>query len=163
MRSAGAISGLARSTDLMISNATHGVELKALVMDQLETFRPTDTARVRVAGPEVRLDSQSAQVMGMVIHELATNASKYGAFSDVKGRLDVNWTLEDELVRFVWREKDVAMKKPPERKGFGSIVLERILGISLGAELDRVMHDDGIEWSFSIPLEKLQGGFENRI
>ena len=156
------VSGLARSTDLMISNATHGVDLKALVLDQLETFRPTDHARVRVAGPEVRLDSQSAQVMGMVIHELATNASKYGAFSDVKGRLDVSWSLEDQLVRFIWREREVAMKGTPKRKGFGSIVLERILGISLGADLERIMHEDGIEWSFSIPLEKLQGGFEHR-
>ncbi len=155
------ISGLARSTDLMITNTTHGVDLKALVIDQLETFRPAEAGRVKVAGPEVRLDSQSAQVMGMAMHELSTNAAKYGAFSDLKGRLDVSWTLEDGLVRFVWRERDVVLKDVPERKGFGSIVLERILGISLGAELAREMHDDGIEWTFSIPLEKLQGDFEN--
>ena len=156
------ISGLARSTDLMITNATQGVDLKALVVDQLETFRPTDPTRVQVKGPEVRLDSQSAQVMGMAVHELSTNASKYGAFSDVKGRLEVSWTLEDEIVRFVWRERDVEMKSRPDRKGFGSIVLERILGISLGAHLERSMHADGIEWIFSIPLDKLQGGFDKR-
>lgn len=153
------ISGLARSTDLMITNTTHGVDLKALVIDQLETFRPTDPNRVRVAGPELRLDSQSAQVLGMAMHELSTNASKYGAFSGVKGKLEVGWSLGDGFVRFVWREREVEMKSVPERKGFGSIVLERILGISLGAELERIMHDDGIEWVFRIPLEKLQGGF----
>jgi len=157
------ISGLARSTDLMITNATQGVDLKALVADQLETFRPRDPERVHVRGPEVRLDSQSAQVMGMAIHELSTNASKYGAFSGPEGRLDVDWTVEDEIVRFVWREREVDLKVRPERKGFGSIVLERILGISLGAELHREMHEDGIEWTFSVPIEKLQGGFDKRV
>ncbi|HET7413724.1 MAG TPA: sensor histidine kinase [Pararhizobium sp.] len=154
------VSGLARSTDLMISNAKQGVDLGALVADQLETFRPSDPTRVHVKGPEVRLDSQSAQVMGMAIHELSTNAAKYGAFSGLTGTLDVTWTVESEFVRFVWRERGVELEERPERKGFGSIVLERILGVSLGAELERTLHDDGIEWTFTIPLDKLRGEIE---
>lgn len=156
------VSGLARSTDLMIANATHGVDLGALVSDQLETFRPSDPTRVRVKGPEVRLDSQAAQVMGMAIHELSTNAAKYGAFSGSEGVVDISWTIADEAVRFVWRERGVELSERPERKGFGSIVLERILGISLGAELERTMHDDGIEWVFTVPLEKLHSSLETR-
>lgn len=156
------VSGLARSTDLMITNATQGVDLGILVSDQLETFRPSDPTRVSVKGPEVRLDSQAAQVMGMAIHELSTNAAKYGAFSGTEGIVDINWRLEGDAVRFVWRESGVQIDDRPERKGFGSIVLERILGMSLGAELERVMHDDGIEWRFLIPLEKLHSALTPR-
>ncbi|MGN6548545.1 MAG: sensor histidine kinase [Pararhizobium sp.] len=156
------VAGLARSTDLMITNANQGVDLGILVSDQLETFRPTDPTRVRVKGPEVRLDSQAAQVMGMAIHELSTNAAKYGAFSGTEGVVDISWRVADDAVRFVWRESGVEIDDRPERKGFGSIVLERILGMSLGAELERVMHDDGIEWIFSIPLEKLHSALGPR-
>jgi len=154
------VSGLARSTDLMITNATQGVDLGILVSDQLETFRPSDPTRVRVKGPEVRLDSQAAQVMGMAIHELSTNAAKYGAFSGEEGVLDISWRIDDDAVQFVWRERGVKLVERPERKGFGSIVLERILGISLGADLRRTMHEDGIEWAFSVPMEKLHNSLD---
>lgn len=156
------VSGLARSTDLMITNATQGVDLGILVSDQLETFRPSDPTRVHIKGPEVRLDSQAAQVMGMAIHELSTNAAKYGAFSGAEGVVDINWTIVEDALRFVWRERGVDLVERPERKGFGSIVLERILGISLGADLKRTMHDDGIEWIFTVPMEKLHSALDER-
>ncbi|TPW26108.1 sensor histidine kinase [Pararhizobium mangrovi] len=157
------VAGLARSTDLMISNATQGVDLATLVADQIETFRPSEPERVVIAGPEIRLDAQSAQVLGMAIHELATNAAKYGAFAGAEGLVEVTWTLEDETVRFDWRERQVPISAVPERKGFGSVVLERILGISLGAELERTMHDDGIEWVFLVSVDKLRDGIDRRI
>lgn len=152
------IAGLARSTDLMIANAAQGVDFRELAQNQLQPFTPDDPQRVHLSGPPVRLDAQVSQTLGMALHELATNATKYGALANASGMIDLQWSVSDGMFVFVWREKgaDIA---PPEgggvRKGFGTMVLERMLGMALDAKLERIMHDDGIEWRVEIPDEKL--------
>ncbi|MCD2184009.1 sensor histidine kinase [Rhizobium sp. GN54] len=153
------VAGLARSTDLMIAHAAQGVELAELARNQLKPFAPDDAARVHIDGPSIRLDSQTAQTFGMALHELATNASKYGAFANDRGRVDLTWSIDDDRLALVWRERGADIEKPadgPQRKGFGSIVLERMLGMALQAELERQMHADGIEWRVRIPLSQLR-------
>ncbi len=153
------VAGLARSTDLMIAHAAQGVELAELARNQLKPFTPDDAARVRIVGPSVRLDSQTAQTLGMALHELATNASKYGAFANDRGTVDLSWSIADDRLALVWRERGADIEPPaegPERKGFGSLVLERMLGMALQAELERLMHADGIEWRVWIPLSQLR-------
>ncbi|WP_246723687.1 sensor histidine kinase [Rhizobium sp. ARZ01] len=152
------LAGLARSTDLMIANTALGVALEELARNQLKPFVPDDPARVRMSGPLVRLGSQASQTLGMALHELATNAAKHGAFSNARGIVEFSWAVEGERLNLVWRESGVNLD--PERteappKGFGSVVLERMIGIAMDAELERRMHADGIEWRFSIPLSKL--------
>ncbi|MFD1329922.1 sensor histidine kinase [Mycoplana ramosa] len=153
------LAGLARSTELMITNATLGVDLAELADNQLKPFLPIEPGRVRVSGPPVRLDSQASQTLGMALHELATNAAKHGAFANDRGIVALSWALEGDRLSLVWREScadfepDLAETQP---KGFGSVVLERMLGIAMGAEMERRMHADGIEWRFSIPLSKLK-------
>lgn len=153
------VAGLARSTDLMIANAAQGVELTELAGNQLQPFTPGDADRVRIAGPSIRLDSQTAQTLGMALHELATNASKYGAFANDRGIVDLSWSIDADRLALVWRERGADIEEPPEgpqRKGFGSLVLERMLGMALQAELERLMHADGIEWRVWIPLSQLR-------
>lgn len=153
------VAGLARSTDLMIAHAAQGVELAELARNQLKPFAPDEANRVRIAGPSVRLDSQTAQTLGMALHELATNASKYGAFANDRGTVDLSWSTADDRLALVWRERGADIETPgegPERKGFGSLVLERMLGMALQAELERLMHADGIEWRVWIPLSQLR-------
>lgn len=160
------VAGLARSTDLMIANAAQGVDLRELATNQMQPFLPDDADRFMLSGPPFRLDAQSSQTLGMALHELATNASKYGAFSQASGKVTLNWRIRGTQLYLNWRETGVEL--PPNadgggRKGFGSVVLERMLGMALGAELERLMHEDGIEWRFVVPLDRLNNSFKDRM
>lgn len=147
------IAGLARSTDLMIANAAQGVDFRELAQNQLQPFTPDDPKRVVLSGPALRLDTESAQTLGMALHELATNATKYGALANTSGVVKLSWSLSDEGIAIRWREEGADIEAPtvPARKGFGTLVLERMLGMALKAELERIMHPDGIEWRINIP------------
>ena len=146
------IMGLARSTDLLLTHGRVGVALGELVERQVSPFSPRDPARVSIAGPEVRLNMQAAQIIGMAVHELSTNAVKYGAFAGDEGSLAVRWTLSDERLDFVWRETVQLPAPVGDRVGFGTTVLKTMVGRSLGAEVERLHHEDGMEWRFAIPL-----------
>ena len=153
------VAGLARSTDLMIANATQGVNLAELARNQLKPFTPDDPDRVRISGPVVLLDPQASQTLGMALHELCTNATKYGALANEKGIVSLSWTTADDALHLVWRESRADIDRAAlaaGRKGYGSIVLERMLGMALDAKLERIDHADGIEWQVTIPLARLR-------
>jgi two-component sensor histidine kinase len=147
--------GLARSTDLLIAGSVAGVELRELIDVQIEPFRPGDTARLTISGPHFRLSLQAAQTLGLAMHEMATNAAKYGAFSTPFGRLSVTWTLSSGMLILVWREYVPNPTPPSDRKGFGTQLIERMLVSALGATYDRIFHPDGLEARFTMPVEKL--------
>ncbi|QRM53848.1 sensor histidine kinase [Sinorhizobium sp. BG8] len=153
------VAGLARSTDLMIDNASQGVNFADLARNQLKPFAPDEPRRLTIAGPEVLLDAQTSQTLGMALHELATNATKYGAFANSDGTVTLTWTDDGETLRIVWRERGAEIEpehRASDRKGFGSTVLERMLSMALDATLERQMHEDGIEWNVSIPSRNLR-------
>jgi two-component sensor histidine kinase len=154
------IHGLARSTDLLLANGMAGVDFSELLTSQVAAFGPVGTERVEISGPPVRLNTQAAQIVGMAAHELATNAVKYGAFADEAGRLRVSWAIKHDQLDFVWRETvRVLNSSASERRGFGTTVLNSMVGRGLGANVARVLHEDGIEWSFCIPLTALDPDF----
>ncbi|GLR50311.1 sensor histidine kinase [Shinella yambaruensis] len=153
------VAGLARSTDLMIANATQGVNLMELAKNQLKPFTPDDAGRVRIAGPSVLLDPQASQTLGMALHELSTNATKYGALANETGVISLSWVTSGANLNLIWRESRATIDRQAiaaSRKGFGSVVLERMLGMALDAKLDFIVHDDGIEWRVTIPLARLR-------
>jgi two-component sensor histidine kinase len=149
------IFGLARSTDLLLANGAVGVDFTELVNGQLDPFKPDDPKRVTVEGPSVRLNMQSAQILGMAVHELSTNAVKYGALKGNTGRLDVKWELDGLTLHLTWRETVTPFTPPTERRGFGTTVLESMVGRSLGATVERIIHDDGLEWRFAVPISAI--------
>ena len=107
----------------------------------------------------VLLDPQASQTLGMALHELSTNATKYGALANETGIVSLSWVASGEDLNLVWRESQAAIDKDAiaaSRKGFGSVVLERMLGMALDAKLDFAVHDDGIEWRVRIPLARLR-------
>ena len=148
--------GLARSTDLLIAGSAAGVELQELINVQLEPFRPADTSRTTVSGPKFRLSLQAAQTLGLAIHEMATNAAKYGAFAAPAGRLAVSWSVKDGMLVLLWREFVPNAAPPSDRKGFGSQLIERMLVGALDAEYTRDFRADGLEARFAFPVEKLK-------
>ena len=152
------IFGLARSTDLLLANGVVGVDLKELITSQIDPFCPTDSERVKFDGPSVRLNNQAAQIIGMAAHELATNAVKYGAFYKDVGILAVSWSRDAEALHIVWRETTPDFKIVGDRRGFGTAVLENMVGRSLGATVERIVHAEGLEWRFSIPAVGIDPG-----
>lgn len=155
------LSGLARSTDLLIAGGVAGVDLRALVEAQIEPFQPAEAERLEIVGAALRLDNQAAQTMGLAIHELATNAAKYGAFSMPAGRLSVRWRRDGDKVLFVWREQVPRLRRRTETPGFGTQVLERMLAGTLEAEITRTLHRDGLECRFLIPRARLEAGYQS--
>jgi two-component sensor histidine kinase len=149
------IYGLARSTDLLLAHGIAGVDFRDVIARQVDPLCPLDSGRVRMGGPSFKINVPSAQILGMAAHELATNAVKYGAFASSTGRIEISWTIAVDRLNFTWRERDAPPAGEPLRRGFGTVVLETMVGRSLGAEVDHVRHEDGIEWRFSVPLESL--------
>jgi two-component sensor histidine kinase len=146
------IFGLARSTDLLLANGAVGVDLKELIVGQLDPFRPDNPERLTLEGPSTRVNMQAAQILGMAIHELSTNAVKYGALRRESGHLSVTWRLEADTLHLRWRETVTPFALASDRRGFGTTVLEAMVGRSLGAEVKRTIHEDGLEWTFAIPV-----------
>lgn len=153
------IMGLARSTDLLLAHGRQGVSLAELIQLQLAPFRPPDEERVRITGEDLRINPQGAQILGMAMHELATNATRYGAFADAGGRLILNWEREGDSLNLCWREKLSGTMIDSGRTGFGTVVLRTMVGGALNAEVERVAHADGVEWRFRIPLSALDPDF----
>lgn len=150
------IHGLARSTDLLIAGGAAGVVLRDLIEAQIEPFQPENKKRISIEGPEIRLSNQAAQMLGMAFHELATNAVKYGAFAGMEGKLEVSWRIDGEILRLDWHEHVPEFHPSPERRGFGTEVIERMIGRALETKLSRVMNEDGLEWQFESPLRALR-------
>lgn len=149
------IHGLARSTDLLLTHGRAGVLLSELIESHIAPFSPRDAARLTLSGPIVRLNAQAAQLLGMAAHELSTNAVKYGAFAGDAGTLAVRWRIVDDQLDLVWRETVPGRIVASERVGFGTTVLQSMVGRALRAQVERQCHDDGIEWHFIIPLDAL--------
>ena len=154
------VQGLARSTDLLIAGGVAGVELRALVEAQIEPFRPNDGTRLEISGAPFRLSNQAAQTLGLALHELATNAAKYGAFAWPDGRLEISWRRSGDRLVFHWRERVSRVRRRGDTRGFGTEVIERMLGGALEAEIERTLHNDGLECRVSMPLERLRPDLE---
>ena len=149
------IHGLARSTDLLLAHGIAGVGLRDVIARQIEPLSPLDAGRVRYEGPALTLNTQSAQILGMAAHEMATNALKHGAFASDRGTLDVTWRVEGDNLHLTWRERGAAAPPATGRRGFGTTVIETMVSRSLGATVTRTLHPDGIAWDFVIPADSI--------
>ena len=123
------IIALSRAHDVLSEEQWEGADLRDLVHQVLQPHAPPDRTRLVLSGPSIRLSPRAALTIALVLHELATNAAKYGALSDMRGRLWVTWSLVNDgdttRVRLVWNEGEGPAVYPPERRGFGSTLIER--------------------------------------
>ncbi len=115
------------------------------------------SGRILVAGPDVELDSGQVQNLALACHELATNSLKYGALSNEAGTVDVRWRLEEgpkgPVVRLAWTEADGPPVAPPERKGFGRMMLETLVPQSLGGSAHLDFAPGGLAWRLEMPAQ----------
>jgi two-component sensor histidine kinase len=130
------IQALSGNHDLLVRNEWNGVEIEDLVRAQLAPFADLIGSRMAVLGPKLRLKAASAQTFGLVLHELATNAGKYGALSTDRGRVNVCWGIEGDALTMSWTERDGPPVSAPERRGFGTMVMEAMAEQSVDGRVD---------------------------
>src|SRR4029077_8151591 len=144
---------LGSAHDLLTSETWQAASLQAIVNQALKPFQEKHNERIAVEGPtDVWLDSTKSVVVAMVIHELATNALKYGALSNGSGRVTVAWERsQPNLVKLVWQESGGPEIGPPKQKGFGSHLIERAFGGQLGSA-QLVFNPQGFSCALEVAL-----------
>ncbi|TCZ61094.1 PAS domain-containing sensor histidine kinase [Roseicella aquatilis] len=153
----GRVSALARAQTLLAEDQWHGADLQALLEGELAPFIGADH-RVVLDGPRVVVPAHAAQPIAMAVHELATNAVKYGALSVPSGRVTALWRLEGGPARTLylrWTETGgPPVASPPSRHGFGSRVLEGTVRRQLGGTVSRVWEQAGLVCTIEVPLDR---------
>lgn len=150
----GRVSALAHAHQLISEARWRGAELRRLVEEELRPYRLGAEGRVRFDGPDVTLSPQSAQSAAMALHELATNAAKYGALSSPAGEVSVVWTVAEGQVALVWTETGGPRVVAPTRRGLGLNMLERALGGASGGEAALDWRESGLVARLSLPLPR---------
>lgn len=128
------------------------VGLRSLVASTLEPHRPPDRESFWVSGPDLRVQPRTGIALGMAIHELCTNAAKYGALSVEGGRVAIAWEVDGEHFRLRWQEQGGPPVVPPTRTGFGSIMIERALAAQLEGSVSIEYEPGGIVCTIDAPL-----------
>jgi PAS domain S-box-containing protein len=145
------IRALAASQDLLVRNAWQGVDVDEVVRAQLAHFADLVGSRIAVDGPKLRLNAAGVQAIGLALYELATNAGKCGALSTDAGRVDVRWRLQRDTFMMSWTERDGPPVSPPERRGFGSTVVDSMAKQSVGGEVNLNYAPSGLMWRLTCP------------
>lgn len=151
----GRIQSLSRAHSLLSRGIWRGALLEELIRDQLRLGDTFDESRVTAAGPEIRLPPQLALHLALILHELGTNASKYGALSTAAGSVAVRWRIDDGTLRLGWEERGGPAVKAPSRRGFGTTLIERSIA-SEGGSARASYRADGIAWEIVLPLPRLE-------
>jgi PAS domain S-box-containing protein len=147
------IASLAMTHALLTDEKTQSTTLARLVKQELEALGMSE--RLELSGSDLLLPSELAVPIGMAMHELATNALKYGALREGAGHIHVSCVLTDDAGEIVWSEIDGPAVEPPQRRGFGAQLLDRIIEMQLGAKTSRTFAPEGLRVTISIPREKL--------
>jgi PAS domain S-box-containing protein len=147
------LSALARLHDVLVQQEWRGASLHTIAQSQIAPFAGN---RVNLDGPTINVRPDVAQVLSMVFHELATNAAKYGALSASEGTVSVTWRLmgdEEKRLSIQWQELKGPPVLPAQRRGFGSIVVERMALQISGASASLKYISAGVIWYLEAPLD----------
>lgn len=150
------LGALASSHDLLVNQNWSGAKVREMVNEQLKPFVALNDARVHLDGPDVLVTATAAQALGLALHELATNAAKYGALSVPAGALHVTWRVvldSGGQRRFTmrWVERNGPPVQPVQRKGFGHVVIEQMVAASLFGSATLTLEATGAEWTLDAP------------
>jgi PAS domain S-box-containing protein len=166
------IQALSANQDLLVRNEWKGVEIEDLVHAQLAHFSDLIGSRIAVCGPKLHLNAGSAQAIGLALHELATNAGKYGALSTGAGLVDIRWGTAGNTLSMSWTERDGPLVSAPSRRGFGTIVMDTMAERSVDGTVELNYASSGLTWRLTCPaatvlephvVRQVSGQAENRI
>ncbi len=156
------IQALAANLDLLIRSEWHGVDVEDLVRAQLAHFADLIGSRITVEGAKLRLNAAASQAIGLALHELSTNAGKYGALSVAAGRVDVGWRLDGDIFTMSWTERNGPPVSRPERQGFGSTVIDPMAKSTVGGEVQLDYAASGLVWRLICPATNAMERERNR-
>jgi len=145
------IRALAAYQDLLVRSEWTGVEIEDLARAQLPHFADLIGSRIVMNGPKLRLNPASAQAVGLALHELASNAAKYGALSTDTGRVDVGWGIDGDTLTISWTERDGPPVSAPKRRGFGTAVMEAMAERTVGGKVALQFSRSGVTWRLTCP------------
>jgi len=160
------LQGLAASHDVLVRNNWQGAPLADLLRQQLLPFMDTQGPRLELTGPNIVVAAEATQAIGLAIHELATNATKYGALSVPSGKVKISWEVDRDqrnLFLLRWVEQGGPRVVPPTRNGFGHLVIQEMIERSLNAQVALGFAAHGVEWSASIPATNAVINLQNRF
>ncbi len=149
----GRLSALASSVDLLVAREWDALNLSELVAKTLSPF----PRRFTTAGDEITIPGDVAEVLALALHELATNATKYGAWSDPAGLVALRWSNDNGNVWIDWREENGPEVKAPTRKGFGRMIIETIVAKKLRGTATVNYDPKGFQWQLEFPSQPIAG------
>lgn len=123
----GRIQALANVNALFVQSSWSGAELRSVIEHELDAFSQGGNAQVHIDGPDLILETDAAQAIAIAMHELTTNAAKYGALSTPEGRINVEWSQSAGELIIHWVESGGPTVAPPSRRGFGTNIIERMV------------------------------------
>jgi PAS domain S-box-containing protein len=145
------LGALSRAHDILTHENWKGAQLRQIVDQSVAPFRTTD--RIDIGGPDARVTPKQALALSIALHELGTNAMKYGALSNHDGRITLAWSVYEGALHMNWRENGGPPVAPPTRSGFGTRLIERSLSNDLGGEARILYLPAGVVAQMSTPLE----------
>jgi two-component sensor histidine kinase len=151
---------MAVTHELLSSRHWQGVPLAELVHRELAPY--ATAGNVRIDGPDIVLSAETGQILAMVLHELATNAAKFGAISAQSGRVSVCWSLArnggaESVLKILWEESGGPRVVQPTRWGFGTSVVRELVPYELGGTVDLAYLPEGVSCDLHIPAQWLSG------
>lgn len=154
-RFSGRLGAFGHSIDLLIANDWRGAHIDDLVRLELTPFGLRDQVQISMKGPPLALSSVAARNIGLALHELATNASKYGALSAPEGKVAVQWELagrgDRQRFHMTWCELGGPIVTQPTRQGFGRQIIQHITARSFGGKATHEFLPAGVRWTLDIP------------
>lgn len=152
----GRLDTLARTQDQLLGSTVEPVALEALVRHELSALGAEEGREFVIDGPPVQLPAAVVQPMAMTVHELATNAAKYGALAAANGRLEIIWRTEQReegcRLRLEWRESGLSIGHAAIRRGFGTRLIEMTLPHAVGGSCDLAFTPEGVRCVLDFPL-----------
>lgn len=157
-RFSGRLQALAASHDLLVQQDWTGVSMSDLVHSQLAHYLDQHATQISISGPHMIVTPEAAQNIGLAVHELSTNAAKYGALSVPKGRIAVKWSspanCRDEMrVKMTWKESGGPKVTRPSHRGFGQLVMEQLAPRGLDGDATLDFDSDGVCWVLDMPAQ----------
>jgi PAS domain S-box-containing protein len=156
VRFSGRLQALAAAHDLLVQRDWHGVGVAELVRSQLGHYLDRQANQIAIEGDNLIVTPEAAQNIGLAVHELSTNAAKYGALSVDRGHVKVAWSCPDDgtgepQFRMQWIEAGGPEVNPPAQRGFGQTVLEQLVARALQGEAQLRFHPSGVSWALNTP------------
>ncbi|GAC1335289.1 MAG: hypothetical protein NVSMB26_19510 [Beijerinckiaceae bacterium] len=145
------LQALAASHDILMDEDWHGASIEELARTQVGHYTDLIGTRIDLGGPEIMLKPEAAQNLGLALHELSTNAAKYGALSNEHGYVQIRWGMEAAEFKISWQEIDGPKVSAPAREGFGHKVVTRIVSLALEGKVDLRFESAGLIWTLRIP------------